>query len=86
MSYDERDFEIRVQGHTLLRVHGGGIKVEGKDFHADLRSLNDLAAILGDVIAMAEEAGRPRLVDSGASLHKPAGDKRGFPYKIVGSA
>ena len=86
MSCDERDFEIRIQGHTLLRVQDGGIKIDGKDFPADLRALNDLAAILGDVIAMAQEAGRPRLVEKDATLCSPAARKRPFPYKVISNA
>jgi hypothetical protein len=86
MPYAEKDFEIRVQGHTLLRVRDGGIKVDGKDFHADLRSLNDLVGILSDVISMAEEAARPRLVESDAALCPTAAEKRDFPYKIVRNA
>lgn len=86
MSYDERDFEVRVQGHTLLRVRDGGIKVDGKDFHADIRSLNDLVGILTDVISMAEEAARPRLVESDAPLCPPVAEKRAFPYKVIRNA
>ena len=86
MSYAEQDFEIRVQGHTLLRVKDGGVKVDGKDFHADIRCLNDLVGILSDVISMAEEAGKPRLVESAAPLCPPVAEKRAFPYKIISNA
>jgi len=84
MSYNERDFEIRVQGHPLVLVRDGGIKIDGKDFHADLRSLNDLVEILTDVIATAEEAGKPRLIENAMpACHSVEKGRSAFPYKII---
>lgn len=88
MSQSERDFEIRVQGHTLVRVSDSGVKVDGKDFHADIKSLNDLVDILSNIIVTAQEAGKPRLVtDEGqrlqASLQKTG---RADHLKIVSNA
>ena len=89
MSKDERDFEIRVQGHTLVRVSDGGVKVDGKDFHADLKSLSELIDILSDVVNSAQEAGKPRLVAAeGAQRAAKVTLKavKAFPYKIISNA
>lgn len=86
MPYNEQDFEVRVQGRTLLRVRDGGIRVDGKDFHADIRSLNDLVEILTDVISTAQEARKPRLVENITPMHPPAMEKQAFPYKVISNA
>lgn len=88
MMQNERDFEIRVQGHTLVRVCDGGIKVDGKDFHSDLKSLSDLIDILSNIVVTAQEAGKPRLItDEGqrlAATTQNAG--KGHHLKIVSNA
>jgi hypothetical protein len=88
MTRNERDFEIRVQGHTLVRVCDGGVRIDGKDFHSDLKSLNDLVDILSNIIVTAQEAGKPRLIaEEGETLHpsSPAGTKP-CNLKIVSNA
>lgn len=73
MTQNERDFEIRVQGHTLVRVSDGGVRIDGKDFHSDLKSLSDLVDILSNIIVTAQEAGKPRLItDEGQRLQARA--------------
>ena len=89
MTRNERDFEIRVQGHTLVRVCDGGVRIDGKDFHSDLKSLNDLVDILSSIIVTAQEAGKPRLIaDEGERLHTPASPAGTKPcsLKIVSNA
>ena len=56
------DYEIRVSGRSLLKVSNGEVRVDGRNFHADLKSLTALVDILHDVIAAAEEVKKPRLV------------------------
>lgn len=88
MTQNERDFEIRVQGHTLVRVCDGGVRIDGKDFHADLKSLGELVDILSNVIATAQEAGKPRLITDEGQRLKPAISKSGKAHnlKVVSNA
>ena len=90
MPHNERDFEIRVRGHTLVKVQDGGIRVNGKDFHNDLKSLGELIEILSNVVETAKEAGKPRLVSlSGeccADLHPAGTPPKNSPYKIINNA
>jgi hypothetical protein len=72
MTRNERDFEIRVQGHTLVRVCDGGVRIDGKDFHSDLKSLSDLVDILSNIIVSAQEAGKPRLITDEGQRFDPA--------------
>jgi len=81
-----QDFEIRVEGHTLVRVKEGGVRIDGKDFHSDLKNLSELIEILSSVVGSAQEAGKPRLIaSSGETIaalpHKTADG--GFPYKVI---
>lgn len=56
------DFEVRIKGHSLVQVNKGEVKINGKDFHRDLRNLTELVGILSDVLEQAEAMKRPRLV------------------------
>ncbi len=63
MVYDTRaEYEVRIKGQTLVRVHEGKVKVEGKDFHGDVKNLAALIDILKYVLESAQEAKKPRLV------------------------
>lgn len=82
MTQNERDFEILVQGHTLVRVCDGGVRIDGKDFHADLKSLSDLVEILSNIIVTAQEAGKPRLITDEGHRLKPAASKLGRAHNL----
>jgi hypothetical protein len=58
------DYEVRVNGHPLVRVSDGDVCVEGKNFHADLRALSSLVAMLNDVLDTAEKEARPKAVQA----------------------
>lgn len=88
MCHIDQDFEIRVKGHALVKVSDGGVRIDGRDFHNDLRSLNELIDILSGVVESAQEAGRPRLVASSGEpcviLH-PVQTKV-HPHKLINNA
>ncbi len=88
MTCKERDFEIRVQGHTLVRVSDGGVKVDGKDFHSDLKSLGELVNILSNIIVTAQEAGKPRLITEEGQRLQPRTARSGKAdyLKVVSNA
>lgn len=89
MCQGDQDFEIRVKGHTLLKVSDGGVRIQGKDFHNDLRSLSELIDILSSVVESAQEAGKPRLVESSGEpcvvLH-PVQTGKVQPHKLIKNA
>jgi len=63
--YDEApEFEIRVNGHSLVQYSDGGIRVDGKNFHTDLKDLSSIIDVLHDILDSAQEAKKPRLVMS----------------------
>lgn len=63
--YDETpEFEIRVNGHSLVQYSDGGIRVDGKNFHTDLKDLSSIIDVLHDILDSAQEARKPRLVMS----------------------
>ncbi len=89
MCQNNQEFEVRVQGHTLVKVNDGGVKIEGKDFHNDLRSLNALIDILSSIVDSAQEAGKPRLVsDSGEPcvIMHPVQAGKVSPHKLMNNA
>ena len=85
MSQNGPEFEIRVKGHTLVKVSDGGVRIDGKNFHSDLKDLTDLIDILSEVVGQAQQAGKPRLVSAvkEAVPEKPA---EPFPYKVISNA
>lgn len=61
--YDETpDFEIRIKGHVLVKVNEMGVRVDGKDFHGDLKDLAAVVEVLHEILDSANEARKPRLV------------------------
>lgn len=61
--YDEApEFEIRIKGHSLVTFNGAGVRVDGRDFHADIRDLSAVAEVIGDILESASEAKKPRLI------------------------
>jgi hypothetical protein len=91
MSQDERDFEVRVKGHTLVKVSDESIRIDGKDFHSDLKFLNDLISILSNVVEEAQGAGKPHLVMSVEKKYVPPSCRvqaasKTFPYKVISNA
>lgn len=63
--YDETpEFEIRIKGHSLVKVSEGGVRVDGKNFHADLKDLSSIIDVLNDILGSANEARKPKLVMS----------------------
>ncbi len=61
--YDETpEFEIRINGHSLVKVSETGVRVDGKNFHTDLKDLSAVVDVLNDILESASEARKPRLV------------------------
>lgn len=61
--YDETpEFEIRIKGHSLVTVNDGGVRVDGKNFHTDLKDLSSIINVLNDILESASEARKPKLV------------------------
>jgi hypothetical protein len=61
--YDETpEFEIRIKGHSLVQVSDGGVRVDGKNFHTDLKDLSSIVDVLNDILESANEAKKPKLV------------------------
>ena len=60
--YDETpEFEIRIKGHSLVKVSDGGVRVDGKNFHTDLKDLSSIIDVLNDILVSAHEAKKPKL-------------------------
>lgn len=75
--YDETpDFEIRIKGHTLVKVNEMGVRVDGKDFHADLKDIASVVDVLHEILDSANEARKPRLVMDEPVLVSSAGEMR----------
>ena len=63
--YDETpDFEISIKGHKIVKVSDGGVLVDGKNFHTDIKDLSSIIDVLNDILESANEARKPRLVVS----------------------
>lgn len=69
--YDETpEFEIRVKGHSLVQVSDGGVRVDGKNFHTDLKDLSSIIDVLHEILDSANEAKKPKLVMQDAIVVK----------------
>lgn len=63
--YDETpEFEIKVKGHSLVQFSDGGVRVDGKNFHTDLKDLSSILDVLHDILDTASEAKKPKLVSA----------------------
>ena len=62
MCYEAPEFEVIIQGHSLVKVADGGVRIDGQNFHTDLKNISALVDILNDVLDAAQEVKRPRLV------------------------
>ena len=73
-AYDETpEFEIRIKGHRIVKVSDGGVLVDGRNFHSDLKDLSSIVDVLNDILDSANEARKPKLVLSApAILHVAA--------------
>lgn len=61
--YDETpDFEIRINGHKIVQCADGAVRVDGKNFHTDLKDLSSIISVLQQILGSAEEAKKPRLI------------------------
>lgn len=75
MDIHRPDFEVRIKGQTLVSVSDGRVKVDGKDFHADVKNIETLIQILSGVIETADTVKKTRLVSEDAKKYGP----RTFP-------
>ncbi len=64
MLANKPDFEIRIKGHPLIKIKDGEARVDGRDYHTDLKNISTLVDMLQDIICSAQDAGRPRVVTS----------------------
>lgn len=65
MCNETPEFEVRIKGHCLVKVIHGGVRIDGHDFHSDLKNLSSLVNILNDVLETAQDVKKPRLVSDG---------------------
>ncbi len=77
------DYEIRIKGHALLKISNGAVKIDGKDFHSDLKNLSSLIEILSGVLDSAQEVKKPKIVASENAA--PVAQIVPFPYKVISS-
>lgn len=71
MCQDKPDFEVRIKGQTLVSVSDGRVKVDGKDFHSDVKNLAALIDILSGVLETADSVKKPRLISEGGKKYGP---------------
>ncbi len=84
MCQDTLEFEVRRKGHSLVKISNGDIRIDGRDFHSDIKDLSELVEMLSDVIASAQEMRKPRLVESSSIERMAHAAPSPFPYKVVG--
>lgn len=84
-AYDETpEFEIRIKGHSLVKVSDGGVRVNGKNFHADIKDLSSIVDVLNDILESASEARKPKLVQAAQPILVHA-YKGPMPHKAANS-
>lgn len=71
MYHHTPDFEVRIKGQTFVSVSAGRVKVDGKDFHSDVKNLAALIDILSGVLETAENAKKPRLISGATQKNGP---------------
>lgn len=64
MCNETPEFEVRIKGHSLVKVIHGGVRIDGHDFHSDLKNLSSLVNILNDVLETTQDIKKPRLVSN----------------------
>jgi len=62
MCYEAPEFEVIIKGHSIVKVAEGGVRIDGRDFHSDIKNLSALVDILNEVLETAQEVRKPRLV------------------------
>lgn len=65
MLTNKPDFEIRIKGHPLIKIKDGEARVDGRDFHSDLKNISTLVDMLQEIMGTAKDAAKPRLIASG---------------------
>ena len=78
------EYEIRIKGHPLLKISNGDIRIDGRDFHSDIKELSSLLEILSGVLASAKEVKKPHLVCSeNIPVEMPRCEIIPFPYQLI---
>jgi hypothetical protein len=62
MCYEAPEFEVIIKGHSIVKVADGGVRIDGHDFHSDIKNITVLVDILNEVLETAQEVRKPRLV------------------------
>ncbi len=62
MCYETPEFEVIIKGHSIVKVADGGVRIDGHDFHSDIKNITALVDILNEVLETAQEVRKPRLV------------------------
>lgn len=62
MCYEAPEFEVIIKGHSIVKVADGGVRIDGRDFHTDVKNISTLVDILNEVLETAQEVRKPRLV------------------------
>jgi len=85
MCNETPEYEVRIKGHSLVKITHKGVRIDGKDFHSDLKNLSSLIEILNGVLETAQDVKKPRLVADGAKAIPPHTVDRGtpFPYEVI---
>ncbi len=71
MCNETPEFEVRIKGHSLVKITHKGVRIDGKDFHSDLKNLSSLIDILNGVVESAQEIKKPRLVSANVTAFTP---------------